>query len=198
MLVIKTLELKLFTDFSGFFGWFSKFRKKITCRVILIPIVKIFESNWFSRLIVIWVRTNILIEIGRIRIWEKCRKEKNINSISTFLSFLIATQCHWDQWTDWLVGWLIDWFNYWVTYWLIGVFTEKWGENKKIKIRRKSRSLHLNLQWTRVNSNSNWTKPWCRPQWCAASTDSTLSFAGSVSTLMARPDFLQYPVPGLS
>ena len=177
----------------------------------MISTVKIFESNWFSRLIVIWVRTNILIEIGRIRIWEKCRKEKNINSISTFLSFLIATQCHWDQWTDWLVGWLIDWFNYWVTYWLIGVFTEKWGENKKIKTRRKSRSMHLNLQWIRVNWNSNWTnRPLCRPLLCAASTSPTLSFAGSVSNLMAWPDFystlypayhrhiLQYPVPGLS
>ena len=33
----------------------------------------------------------------------------------------------------------------------------------------------------------------CRPLSCAASTGPTLSYAGSVSTLMARPDFLQYP-----
>ena len=29
--------------------------------------------------------------------------------------------------------------------------------------------------------------------WCAASTGPTLSYAGSVLTLKARPDFLQYP-----
>ena len=36
-------------------------------------------------------------------------------------------------------------------------------------------------------------RPLCRPLSCAASTGPTLSYAGSVSTLMARPDFLQYP-----
>ena len=36
-------------------------------------------------------------------------------------------------------------------------------------------------------------RPLCRPLLCAASTGPTLSYAGSISTLMARPDFLQYP-----
>ena len=46
-------------------------------------------------------------------------------------------------------------------------------------------------QWTRVNLKSNRTDP------CAGLCDvrqvPTLFYAGSVLTLMARPDFLQYP-----
>ena len=48
-------------------------------------------------------------------------------------------------------------------------------------------------RWTRVNLNSNWTDPLWRPQWRAGNTGSTLTNAGWVSTLMARPDFLQFP-----
>ena len=36
-------------------------------------------------------------------------------------------------------------------------------------------------------------RPVCWPLSCAASTGPILSYAGSVSTLMARPDFLQFP-----
>ena len=36
-------------------------------------------------------------------------------------------------------------------------------------------------------------RPLCLPLSCAASNGLTLSYAGSVSTLMAQPDFLQYP-----
>ena len=36
-------------------------------------------------------------------------------------------------------------------------------------------------------------RPLCRPLKCAASTGPTLFYAGSVSTLMARPNLLQYP-----
>ena len=48
-------------------------------------------------------------------------------------------------------------------------------------------------RWTRVNLNSNWTDLLYRPKWCTASTGPTLFYVSSVSTLMARPDFLQYP-----
>ena len=45
--------------------------------------------------------------------------------------------------------------------------------------------MDLKSQWTRVNLNSNRTNP------CAGLCN--VSHAGVVSTLMARPDFLQYP-----
>ena len=55
--------------------------------------------------------------------------------------------------------------------------------------------FNLETQWTRVKLNSNRTDP-CAGLGslsCAASTGPILSYAGSVSTLMARPEFLQYP-----
>ena len=51
-------------------------------------------------------------------------------------------------------------------------------------------------RWTRVNLNSNRTDLLYQPQRYAASTAPPLSYVGPVSTLMARPDFLQYPAPG--
>ena len=47
------------------------------------------------------------------------------------------------------------------------------------------------VDWGQFEFEPN--RPLCRPLLCAASTGPTLSYAGSVSTLMARPDFLQYP-----